>query len=327
MVKIGVLGAGFLGKIHIRLIKQISGFELVGFYDTDPEIVKQCVDEFDIKAFQSANELIDAAEAIDIVTPTTSHFEYAVSAIKKSKHIFIEKPITFSIDEAVQLVKLTNEASIVAQSGHVERFNPGFLAAQPFIQNPMFIEAHRLGQFNPRGTDVPVVLDLMIHDIDIVLSIVPSHLKKISASGVPVISDTPDIANARLEFENGAVANLTASRISLNKMRKCRIFQRDTYISVDFLNKDTELFHLRNFDPSEKQPVLTINPGNGKDIKGIVIEKPIIIQTNAIQEELRCFLNSIVNGSPAVVSIEEGYYALDVAQNILSIMGNSSGRK
>ncbi|MEA3445611.1 MAG: Gfo/Idh/MocA family oxidoreductase [Bacteroidota bacterium] len=324
MVKIGVLGAGFLGKIHIRLIKQISDFELIGFYDSDPEVVKKTIEEFGIKAFRSAGELINAADAIDIVTPTTSHFEHAVAAIKSSKHIFIEKPITYSIDEAKKLVKLTNEANIVAQAGHVERFNPGFLAAKPSIQNPMFIEAHRLGQFNPRGTDVPVVLDLMIHDIDIVLSIVPSSIRKISASGVPVISDTPDIANARLEFDNGAVANLTASRISLSKMRKCRIFQRDTYISIDFLNKDTELFHIRNFDPSEKQPVLTINPGNGKDIKGIVIDKPVIVQTNAIQEELRCFHASIVNNTPPAVSIEDGYSALDLALKILDIMGNNT---
>lgn len=323
MVRIGVLGAGFLGKIHIRLIKQISGFELVGFYDSDPAVVQQTVAEFGIKAFPSAETLLDAVDAIDIVTPTTSHFEYAVPAIKKSKHLFIEKPITFSIEEAAQLVKLTNEANIVAQSGHVERFNPGFLAALPYIQNPMFIETHRLGQYNPRGTDVPVVLDLMIHDIDIVLSIVPSHIRKISASGVPVISDTPDIANARLEFENGAVANLTASRISLNKMRKSRIFQRDTYISVDFLNKDAELFHLRSYDPGEKKPVLTINTGDDNNIKGVVIERPAIIQTNAIQEELRCFHNSIVNNEPPVVTIEEGFYALDVAQKILDIMGNN----
>ena len=322
MVKIGVLGAGFLGKIHIRLIKEISSFDLVGFYDTDPQVVRQIEKEFNVKAFPSAEALLDEVEAVDVVTPTSSHFEYAVPAIKKSKHLFIEKPITFSIEEAQQLVKLTNEANIIAQAGHVERFNPGFLAAMPYINNPMFIEAHRLGQYNPRGTDVPVVLDLMIHDIDIVLKMVHSHIRKISASGVAVISDTPDIANARLEFENGAVANLTASRISLNKMRKCRIFQRDTYISVDFLNKDTELFHLRDFDPAEQQPVLTINPGNGKGVKGVVIEKPDVLQTNAIQEELRCFYNSIVDNVAPAVTIEEGFYALDIAQKILDIMGN-----
>jgi predicted dehydrogenase len=319
MINIGVLGAGYLGKIHIGLIKEISGFNLVGFYDPDQDKVNEAVREFDIQSFESPEELIRASDAIDIVTTTSAHYTCAVDALRRSKHIFIEKPITYTSEEAAQLIKLTREANVVVQVGHVERFNPAFIAIRPFLRNPMFIESHRLGQFNPRGTDVPVVLDLMIHDIDIVLNIVKSSVRRISASGVPVISDTPDIANARIEFNNGCVANLTASRISLNKMRKTRIFQRDAYISIDFLNKEAEIYKINPGHKSTKGQTSPFwNPG--EELPGVTIEKPEVIPSNAIKEELRCFYESIRTGNQPPVTIEDGYYALDIAQKILKMM-------
>ena len=319
MLRIGVLGAGYLGKIHIELILKIPEFDLVGFYDPDTTTSYEITQKYGIKAFNSPNELLLEVDAIDIVTPTISHFDCAVEALKNDKHLFIEKPITYTPDEARQLIKLNNEAGVVIQVGHVERFNPGFIAAKPFITNPMFIEAHRLGQFNPRGTDVPVVLDLMIHDIDIVLNIVNSGVRKISANGVAVIGDTPDIANARLEFNNGCVANLTASRISVNKMRKHRIFQQDAYIIIDFLKKDAEIFRLLNNTP-DKSPLFSFN--NGLENKSVIIDKPEIIYTNAIEEELRSFHKSIYEKLPSVVSIDEGFDALNIAQQILDKLKN-----
>jgi predicted dehydrogenase len=234
MIKIGVIGAGYLGKIHIRLLKEIKEFEVVGFYDSNDENSKKITTEFGISSFSSAKELIDKCDAIDVVTPTKFHFEYAKIVIEKGKHLFVEKPITSTIDEAQELVKLAEEKEVKVQVGHVERFNPAFTAIQKDCNNPMFIEAHRLAEFNPRGTDVPVVHDLMIHDIDIILKIVDSKIKSIHGSGVSIISDTPDIANARIEFENGCVANLTASRISFKSMRKTRIFQKDAYITNEY---------------------------------------------------------------------------------------------
>ena len=246
MLKAGVLGAGHLGKIHLRLLKQSEKFELVGFYDADQENGKKVEAEFGYKYFETIEQLIDAVDVVDIVTPTLSHFDCARQAIKKGKHIFIEKPITNTVQEAEAIRTLVAEHGVKGQVGHVERFNPAFTAVKDQLDSPMFIEAHRLAEFNPRGTDVPVVLDLMIHDIDVILSVVKSKVKNVSASGVSVISDTPDIANARIEFVNGCVANITASRISLKNMRKTRFFQRDAYISVDFLEKKCEVVKMKD---------------------------------------------------------------------------------
>ena len=235
MLKIGVLGAGHLGKIHIKLLLELSDkYEFVGFFDPSDENAKSAIETYNVKRFESIESILDAVDCIDIVTPTLSHFSCASSALRSSKHVFIEKPVTETVDEARKLINLAEEAGVKVQVGHVERFNPAFQAALPHFNKPMFIETHRLAQFNPRGTDVPVVLDLMIHDLDAILSVVKSPVKRISASGVSVVSDTPDIANARIEFENGCVANLTASRISMKNMRKSRFFQKDAYISVDF---------------------------------------------------------------------------------------------
>ena len=316
MLKIGVLGAGHLGKIHIKLLKQIEAYDLVGFYDADDEAAKAASSEFDLPAFESIEKLIDAVDVVDIVTPTLSHYECAEKAIKNSKHIFIEKPITNTVEEARKLINLAEEANVKVQVGHVERFNPAFTASKAYIKHPMFIETHRLAQFNPRGTDVSVVLDLMIHDLDIVLSIVNSNVRRISASGVPVVSDTPDITNARIEFDNGCVANLTASRISLKNMRKTRIFQKDAYLSIDFLEKESEIVRLSQVEGEVDPLSVTIDLGD-KGKKQIYFEKPEVESNNAILDELSSFATSIIENKPTAVSIHDGYNALDVAHRII----------
>jgi predicted dehydrogenase len=320
MVKIGVLGAGHLGKIHIKLLKEIKGFQLVGFFDPEKENAKKIAAELNVKNFDSMSDLLDEVDAIDIVTPTISHFDCAVDALKKGKHIFIEKPVTNTLEEAEQLVKLVNEAGVKVQVGHVERFNPAFIATRDLIENPMFIETHRLAQFNPRGTDVPVVLDLMIHDLDIVLSLVKSNIKNINAGGVAIVSDTPDIANARIEFDNGCVANLTASRISMKNMRKSRFFQRDAYISVDFLEKTSEIVRIKTVTGELDPLAVNIDLGNGKGVKEFSFNKPKIEQNNAILEELTCFYKAISENKMPPVTLDDGYKALRAAHKILEKM-------
>lgn len=317
-MNIGVLGAGHLGKIHIKCIKDIPEYNLIGFYDPDKENSVNVENELGVKSYASIGELLDHVDVIDIVTPTLSHFDCASQAIKKGRHVFIEKPIAASSEEAAELIKLSTEANVKVQVGHVERFNPAFTAVQSFITNPMFIETHRLAQFNPRGTDVPVILDLMIHDIDIVLSIVKANVRKISASGVAVVSDTPDIANARIEFDNGCVANLTASRISMKNMRKTRIFQRDAYIAVDFLKKESEVVRMKSVNPDDNDPfAVIIDLGKNKGSKQIFFEKPEIVQTNAIKTELETFYHAINDNTTPLVTIYDGYNALDIAYKII----------
>jgi len=316
MLKIGVLGAGHLGKIHLRLLNQSEKYELVGFYDPIEENAKNVAKEFGYKAFDTIEDLINAVDVVDIVTPTLSHFDCAKEAIEKGKHIFIEKPITKTVEEADALIQLSEKYNVKGQVGHVERFNPAFTAVKDSIQKPMFIETHRLAEFNPRGTDVPVVLDLMIHDIDIILSVVKSEVKNISSSGVSVISDTPDIANARIEFENGCVANLTASRISLKNMRKSRFFQKDAYIAVDFFEKATEVVKMK--DAPEKPGDFDMILQNAEGVKKqIYFENPVVEANNAILDELETFADAINNNTTPIVSLKQGTEALRVAQQII----------
>lgn len=317
MLKIGVIGAGHLGKIHIKLIKELACYQLIGFYDIDANNAQTVSTDLQVKYFDNVTELIDACDVVDIVTPTLSHHEYATMALKKSKHIFIEKPVSNTLQEAREIMDISREANVKVQIGHVERFNPAFIAARPKLKKPMFIEAHRLAQFNPRGTDVPVVLDLMIHDIDVVLSIVRDEVKKISTSGVSIISDTPDIANARIEFANGCVANLTASRISLKNMRKARFFQNDSYVSIDFLKKKSEVISMRDTVEEESPFALIIDPGNGKTKKTIEFNNPVVEESNAIKMELESFADAITNNTTPIVSIDDGYNALSVALQIM----------
>ena len=306
-----------MGKIHLRLLKEIADFQLIGFYDQSPTVAEAVSIEMGIKSFSDMNELIEQCDVIDIVTPTLSHYDCAVASLKRSKHVFIEKPLANSVDEARAMMALAVEANVKVQVGHVERFNPAFLAAKSYIGVPMFIETHRLAQFNPRGTDVSVVLDLMIHDIDIILSVVKSTIKKISSSGVAVVSDTPDIANTRIEFDNGCVANLTASRISLKNMRKSRFFQRDAYISVDFLKKSAEVVRLKSVEGIPDPLAVTIDLGSGKGVKQIYFENPKVEETNAIKMELESFAKAIRNNTTPIVNIQDGLNALDVAHQIV----------
>lgn len=327
MLKIGVLGAGHLGKIHIRCIRLIAEYELVGFYDPDPATAEKVEKEFGIRSFPDIASLVDAVEVVDIVTPTIAHFSCASEALQKRRHVFIEKPIVATPAEARTLISMATEAGVKVQVGHVERFNPAFMAARQSIRQPMFIETHRLAQFNPRGTDVPVVLDLMVHDIDILLSVVDSEISNISASGVAVVSETPDITNARIEFENGCVANLTTSRISLKNMRKTRFFQKDAYISVDFLDKTTEIVRMQTIDHEPDNPMsMVIDLGNGKGLRQIDFERPEVQPSNAIQAELESFYQAIVHNQQPMVTIEDGYKVLLVAHQILEKINEATGK-
>ncbi|MCR9174015.1 MAG: Gfo/Idh/MocA family oxidoreductase [bacterium] len=318
MLKIGVLGAGHLGKIHIRLLLELNErYEFVGFYDPDDNNAASAIEQFGVTRYEDMDALLDAVDCIDIVTPTISHFDCASKALRKSKHVFIEKPVTETVEEAKALESLAHEAGVKVQVGHVERFNPAFQAAVPHFNNPMFIETHRLAQFNPRGTDVPVVLDLMIHDLDAILSVVKSGVKRISASGVAVVSDTPDIANARIEFDNGCVANLTSSRISMKNMRKSRFFQKDAYISVDFLTKELEVVRMENVEGEPDPFDMVLELGEGKPSKKISFDKPTISESNAIKEELDTFCTAIENDTTPIVSIEDGKAALEIAHQIV----------
>jgi predicted dehydrogenase len=320
MLKVGVLGAGHLGKIHLRLLNESDKYELVGFYDAEVENAEKVAKEFNYKKFKSVDELLREVDVIDIVTPTLSHHEVALKAIHAGKHFFVEKPITNTVEEAEELTRLAEEKNVKGQVGHVERFNPAFQAVASKIDQPMFIECHRLAEFNPRGTDVPVVLDLMIHDIDAILSVVKSKVKKVNASGVSVISSTPDIANARIEFENGCVANLTASRISLKNMRKSRFFQRDAYISVDFLEKKCEVVKMK--DAPEKPDDFAMILQNAEGVKKqIYFDNPGVGETNAILEELETFADAINNNTIPIVTLKQGTEALRIANMVIDSFG------
>jgi len=316
MLKVGVLGAGHLGKIHLKLLQQSSKYDLIGFYDPFKENAEKVSTEFGYKLFDSVTDLINSVDVVDIVTPTLSHFNCAKEAVLGGKHVFIEKPITNTLEEAVALRTLVSQHHVKGQVGHVERFNPAFTAVEKIIDNPMFIECHRLAEFNPRGTDVPVVLDLMIHDIDIILSVVKSEVKNIHASGVSVISDTPDIANARIEFENGCVANLTASRISLKNMRKTRFFQKDAYISVDFYEKKSEVVRMKDVPKNPDEFAMILQNAEGVK-KQIYFENPTVEANNAILDELETFADAINNDTKPIVTLYDGTKALKVAHQII----------
>ncbi len=314
MLALGVFGTGHLGKFHLNNWKEINNVQLVGFYDPADETAAAIIEKYGIKRYENPDELMNKCDAVDIVAPTTSHYELCKMAILKSKHVFVEKPLANTMTEAREIVKLAKEANIKLQVGHVERFNPAFLALKEYELNPMFIEVHRLSQFNPRGTDVSVILDLMIHDIDIILSLIKSSVKNIYANGVNVLSDTPDIANVRIEFDNGCVANLTSSRISMKKMRKMRLFQKDSYISIDFLDKKTEVIKYKS--PSDKN-VFTFDIETNSGTKTIAIAAPLIKENNAIKMELQSFVDSISDNTPTVVSEMDGFRAMEVAHLIL----------
>ena len=315
MLKVGVVGCGHLGKIHTKLLSQSENYKLIGIYDKDNEESIRVSNEFKCTSFESFDSLLDSVDVIDIVAPPPFHFNYAKQAINKNKHVFIEKPVCTTSKESEELIKLEDLKNVKIQVGHVERFNPAFTKVESEISKPMFIESHRLAKFNPRGTDVSVVLDLMIHDIDIILKTVDSKVRDILSSGVSVISETPDIANARIEFENGCVANLTASRVSLKNMRKTRFFQSGKYISVDFLNKESEVVEIDS--DNNAIPIMTLELANGIK-KNIVFNKPKIKENNAILDELNSFAESINKNKVPKVNITDGHNALDIALKIIA---------
>ena len=318
-LRIGVLGAGHLGRIHVQQALEVPGLDVVGVFDTHPEKREAVAAEFGVRAFSNLEELIAASDLVDVVTPTLAHHSCAKAALLAGKHVFIEKPVTNTLEEARELAALSKERELQVQVGHVERFNPALRAALPALENPMFIEVHRLAQWNPRGTDVSVVLDLMIHDLDIVLHVTGAPVARISASGVAVVSDSPDIANARIEFANGCVANLTASRISLKNMRKSRFFQRDAYVSVDMLEKRTEIVRMRRVETPDPFAV-SIDLGGGRGHREIAFDRPDIPAVNAIREELRSFAAACANGNAPEVPIGDGLAALETAHRVLEAM-------
>lgn len=321
MLKIGVFGTGHLGKFHLNNWKELTGVDLVGFYDPNDQTAAEVESKYGIPRFYDAADLIQALDAADIVAPTDHHFELCALAIRNGKHVFVEKPLANTMEEARELVKLVKESNSKLQVGHVERFNPAFLATRDLKLNPMFIEVHRLAQFNPRGTEVSVILDLMIHDIDIILHMVQSEVKSISSSGVAVMTDTPDIANVRIEFNNGCVANLTSSRISMKKMRKMRLFQKDAYVGIDFLNKKTEVIRLKG-DADENVFEFDIDTPKGK--KTIAVANPAVPEVNAIKKELEAFRDAIHNNTRTIVSEVDGFRAMEVAHQILQKIRNNT---
>lgn len=321
MLKVGIFGVGHLGKFHISNWKEIEGIKIVGFFDPNNDNANEVINTHGLKRFSDEEKLIEASDIIDVITPTDLHYEVCMMAIRKGKHVFVEKPLAHTLQEGKDLVNMVREAGVKMQVGHVERFNPAYLALKELNLNPMFIEVHRLAQFNPRGTEVSVILDLMIHDIDIILSLVKSDVKSISASGVAVMTDTPDIANVRIEFNNGCVANLTSSRISMKKMRKVRLFQKDAYIGIDLLEKKTEIIKLKQPEDVDAFS-FDIETPNGK--KTIAIANPSIEPLNAIKLELESFVDAIINNKPTVVSEIDGYLAMEVAHKILDKINNTS---
>ena len=321
MLKVGIFGVGHLGKFHISNWKEIEGVKIIGFFDPNNDNANDVINTHGLKRFSDEEKLIEACDVIDVITPTDLHYEVCMMAIRKGKHVFVEKPLAHTLQEGKDLVNMVREAGVKMQVGHVERFNPAYLALKEMNLNPMFIEVHRLAQFNPRGTEVSVILDLMIHDIDIILSLVKSDVKSISASGVAVMTDTPDIANVRIEFNNGCVANLTSSRISMKKMRKVRLFQKDAYIGIDLLEKKNEIIQLKQPEDVDAFS-FDIETPNGK--KTIAIANPSIEPLNAIKLELESFVDAIVNNKPTVVSEIDGYLAMEVAHKILDKINNTS---
>ena len=320
MLRIGVFGVGHLGKFHLNNWKEINDVIIEGFFDPEDKNAIPVIEKYKIRRFENAEELMDNCDAVDIVAPTPFHFQLCEMALRKGKHVFVEKPLTNTMEEARELVKLAKESNLKFQVGHVERFNPAFLSLDKTALNPMFIEVHRLSQFNPRGTDVSVILDLMIHDIDIILNIVKSNVSYISANGVAVMSDTPDIANVRIEFDNGCVANLTSSRISLKKMRKMRLFQKDAYIGIDFLEKKTEVIKI---DAPGDKNVFTFDIETNHGTKTIGISNPAIEEVNAIKMELETFKDAILNNTETPVTVIDGFRAMEVAHKILDKINNT----
>jgi len=315
---IGVVGVGHLGSLHAKMYSQLGNANLVGIFDVDVQKARQVAQEIGTKAFETVDEVIEASDAVSVVTTTTAHYETAKKALEHGVHTFIEKPITETIDQARTLISIAEANNLKIQVGHIERFNPAILALESYNLKPLFIESHRLAQFSPRGSDVAVVLDLMIHDIDLILSLVKSPVARIDANGVAVVSDTADIANARIQFQNGCVANVTASRISQQKMRKMRLFQQDAYISIDFAQGLAEVFRLIDEGDANAKPTMLLGKiDQGTKKRAIIYEQPEVKEVNALKHELDLFVQAILNDSDPAVNGNDGMQALEVAREIV----------
>ncbi len=325
-LNVGIIGVGHLGKLHAKMFTQIANCNFIGVFDLNFTEAEKTADELKTSAFHSIDELLEKVNAVSIAATTNAHYEVAKKCFEKNTHVFVEKPITAAIEQGEELVKIAKEKNLKFQIGHIERFNPGLLSLESFISDPMFIQSDRLSQFNPRGTDVAVVLDLMIHDIDIILSFIKSEVKQIDANGVAVVSDHIDIANARIQFENGAVANVTASRISQKKMRKMRIFQKDHYISLDFVTGASEIYRLLPVDqPALPSSVSFGEIGVGDKKKRLIYEQPEIKEVNALKYELQLFVDAVLNNKKIIVTGEDGLRALKVAEIIIQKIEQSKG--
>lgn len=317
-LNVGIIGTGHLGKIHTKLMKDVKRANLIGVYDLNTEVAAKVAADLEIKAFENIDEFFESIDAVSIVATTSAHFDLIKKAFEKDVHVFVEKPITSTIEQAEEVVAISEAKNLKLQVGHIERFNSALLSLDKYYLDPKFVQTDRLAQFNPRGTDVAVVLDLMIHDIDIILSLIKSEVKEIRASGVAVVSDNIDIANARIEFENGAIANVTASRISQKKMRKMRMFQRDSYISVDFDSGVSEVFRLISPDDTSMEHFLSFGEiGVGENKKSVVYEQPEVKEVNALKHELQLFVDAVLDETQPVVSGKDGLRALKVAAIIL----------
>lgn len=321
-LKVSVIGVGHLGSIHAKLWKQHERAELVGVYDVNTENVVIKAQELNVPLFDSIDYAIAESDAITIAVPTSEHFDVAMQCLQQNKHVLIEKPITHTYQQALTLIEEAKKRNLIIQVGHVERFNPALVAANEYNLRPLFIETHRLSQFRPRATDVSVIHDLMIHDIDIVLWLAQSSAKSISANGVAVLTETPDLANARVEFENGCVANFTASRISAAPMRKMRIFQKNAYLSLDFAKPSIEVYRLAdNDEKSSGVPAMMLGQiEQGTKQKNIVYEQPTVVQSNAIAEEQKSFIASVLDNAPVSVTATDAAEALRIAEEITRII-------
>jgi predicted dehydrogenase len=312
--KICVIGLGYVGKIHLKLLKESSDWQVVGIYDLDQQLTKELAEHYQVKAFETLEEAIEQAEVVDILTPSSTHFDIARQVIIAGKHLFIEKPLCSTIKEAKQLQNLINEAGIVFQTGCVEIYNPAFISALPYLENPVFIEVHRLAQYTSRGKDVSVVLDLMAHDLELILNLVKSNVRKIHVSGSKLVSATADIVNARIEFENSTVANITTNRMAFKNSRKFRVFTPDNFVSINLLDKITEVIKIQDAHQNTKN--LVIDPGKGLVKKEIIFEHPIILPTNAINEELQTLHTNVVSNKLIKGGIEDAIRTLEVAFDI-----------
>ncbi|MEG1498153.1 MAG: Gfo/Idh/MocA family oxidoreductase [Bacteroidales bacterium] len=315
-MKIAVIGAGHWGKIHLKCLQHISNSELIGFNDINPSAVLSVENLLDIPHFDNLIDLMDRADIIDIVTPIDTHFEIISTALRKRKHVLVEKNMATTKEQAHKLVSLANEAQVKTQVGNTQRFNPAFLKALPIIQQPLFIEVNNFSSFDPKNANISVVEELMIHDIDLLLSVVNSDIKKIQANGISSIGESADLVNARIEFNNGCVANLTANRISTRKSHKIRFFEKDSYISVNLLERTSKVSHIsKSTEGTIGFNNLSID-SNEYHPSQIHLQNLEIQTSNDIESELRFFLDSIRNNTNTIVSFAEFYQTLEVVSHI-----------